>query len=178
MVPIKTIDIGWKGVGTSVFCTGDGELSSGANRVEGRGCLTLFCLGKTHAIVYNVAMIYTTEPRGVRCFGKAVGASHAVRRGVSHAVQWCNMSTQLVVRIDESLKEKANNLATREGKHLSELVRELLEDYVRERDISGYIDDLWDRLGTKLADQGVTHADIETTIHEVRTEHATSESRP
>ena len=88
------------------------------------------------------------------------------------------MSTQLVVRIDESLKEKANNLATREGKHLSELVRELLEDYVRERDISGYIDDLWDRLGMKLADKGVTHADIETTIHEVRTEHATSESRP
>lgn len=30
------------------------------------------------------------------------------------------------------------------------MVRELIEDYIKEHDISSYIDNLWDRVGKKL----------------------------
>jgi predicted DNA-binding protein len=55
------------------------------------------------------------------------------------------MPTQMIVRIDPELKTKVNNLAKAEGKSISEVVRELLEDYVKDRDIGLYIDDLWKR---------------------------------
>ena len=59
------------------------------------------------------------------------------------------MATQMIIRVDPSLKNKVSKLAKAEGKNLSELVRELLEKYTQERDMSAYIDDLWDRIGQK-----------------------------
>ncbi len=56
------------------------------------------------------------------------------------------MTTQMIVRIDPNLKSKVNNFAKAEGKNVSEVVRELLEDYVKSRDINSYVDDLWDRI--------------------------------
>ncbi|MBE3126367.1 MAG: hypothetical protein IMZ57_12025 [Acidobacteria bacterium] len=35
------------------------------------------------------------------------------------------------------------------------MVRELIRDYVKERDITAYIDGLWDRIGNKLAARGI-----------------------
>ena len=78
------------------------------------------------------------------------------------------MTTQMIVRIDPDLKAKVNNFARAEGKSVSEVVRELLEDYVRDRDISSYIDDLWGRIGEKLTSRGLTSKDIQRTIREVR----------
>ena len=78
------------------------------------------------------------------------------------------MSTQMIVRLDNELKEKIDRLARKEGKNTSQLVRELIEAYVVERDMSGYIDDLWDRLGAKLAAQGVKPGDIQQAIRDVR----------
>ena len=60
------------------------------------------------------------------------------------------MTTQMIVRIDPQLKNTVSSLAKAEGKNISEVVRELLEEYVRNRDISLYIDDLWQRIGDKL----------------------------
>lgn len=80
------------------------------------------------------------------------------------------MATQMIVRIDPALKEKVSKLARAEGKSLSGLVRELLERYARERDISSYIDDLWNRIGARLARNGVSISDIERVIAEVRSE--------
>jgi len=57
------------------------------------------------------------------------------------------MTTQMIIRLDPGLKDKASKLAKKEGKSLSELVRELLEKYTKERDMGTYIDDLWDRIG-------------------------------
>ena len=57
------------------------------------------------------------------------------------------MTTQMIVRIDPELKNKVNSLAKAEGKSISEVVRELLEEYVKDRDIGLYIDDLWQRIG-------------------------------
>jgi len=79
------------------------------------------------------------------------------------------MSTQMIVRIDPELKNKVNNLAKAEGKSISEVVRGLLEDYVKDRDIGLYIDDLWKRISTKLGSRGFGPQDIKRVIQEVRT---------
>ena len=79
------------------------------------------------------------------------------------------MPTQMIVRMDPELKTKVNNLAKAEGKSISEVVRELLEDYVKDRDIGLYIDDLWKRIGTKLTSRGFGPKDIKRAIQEVRT---------
>ena len=78
------------------------------------------------------------------------------------------MTTQMIVRIDPELKTKVNRLAKAEGKSVSEVIRELLEGYVRNRDIGSYIDDLWGRIGTQLTARGVRPADIQRIIQETR----------
>ena len=78
------------------------------------------------------------------------------------------MTTQMIVRIYPELKNKVYKLAKSEGKNVSEVVRELLEDYVRDRDIGTYIDDLWNRIGGKLKNRGYGPEDIQRVIHEVR----------
>ena len=78
------------------------------------------------------------------------------------------MNTQMIVRIDPELKNKVNNLAKAEGKSVSEVVRELLEDYVKNRDIGLYIDDLWQRIGDKLISRNIGPKDIQRAIKEVR----------
>ena len=65
------------------------------------------------------------------------------------------MSDQMLLRIDPELKAKLDRLARAEGKTSSGMVRELITEYVKERDISGYIDGLWDRVGAKLKAKGV-----------------------
>ena len=72
------------------------------------------------------------------------------------------------IRLDSEVKSKITELARIEGKRASQVVRELIESYVRERDIGAYVDDLWSRVGTKLTSHGVGLEDIERTIREVR----------
>ena len=78
------------------------------------------------------------------------------------------MTTQMIVRINPELKNKVNSLAKAEGKSVSEVVRELLEDYVKNRDIGLYIDDLWQRIGDKLVPRKVGPKEIQRAIQEVR----------
>ena len=78
------------------------------------------------------------------------------------------MTTQMIVRINPELKNKVNSLAKAEGKSISEVVRELLEDYVKNRDIGLYIDDLWQRIGDKLTSRKIGPKDIQRAIQEVR----------
>ena len=78
------------------------------------------------------------------------------------------MYTQILVRIEPDLKNKVNRFAKAEGKTTSEVVRELLEDYVRSRDISAYVDDLWDRTGKKLKSKRMGPDEIQRIIKEVR----------
>jgi hypothetical protein len=80
------------------------------------------------------------------------------------------MTTQMIVRIDPALKNKVSNFAKAEGKNVSEIVRELLEGYVKNRDIGSYIDDLWSRTGTKIKKQGFGPDDIDSIIQKVRAE--------
>ena len=78
------------------------------------------------------------------------------------------MSTQMIVRVDSSLKSKASQLAKAEGKNLSELVRELLVNYTKERDMGAYIDGLWDRIEKGFSKNGVQDKDIDKAIRQVR----------
>ncbi len=78
------------------------------------------------------------------------------------------MSAQMIVRIDPELKAKVNNFARSDGKNVSQVVRELLEAYVQDRDIGSYVDELWDRVGNKLKAKGNGPADIQRIIDELR----------
>ncbi len=79
------------------------------------------------------------------------------------------MTTQMIVRINPELKNQVNSLAKAEGKSVSEVVRELLEDYVKNRDIGLYIDDLWQRIGDKLTSRKIGPKEINRAIKEVKT---------
>jgi predicted transcriptional regulator len=78
------------------------------------------------------------------------------------------METQMIIRIDPDLKDRLSRLARAEGKTTSQMVRELIRDYVKERDIGAYIDGLWDRIGEKLAARGVRPADIQKIVAATR----------
>lgn len=78
------------------------------------------------------------------------------------------MSIQMLIRIDPEIKNKLNQLARNQGKNTSQMLREIIEDYIKERDISGYIDDLWNRIGQKLKKKNIEPGDIETAIKQVR----------
>ena len=82
------------------------------------------------------------------------------------------MATQMIVRIDPGLKNKVSRLAKAEGKNLSELVRDLLVNYTRERDMTATIDSLWERIGQDFSRNNVSEADIEETIRQVRSKNA------
>jgi hypothetical protein len=47
-------------------------------------------------------------------------------------------------------------------------VRELLEKYTRERDMTLYVDDLWSRIGKKIS---ISDESVEDAIAQVRSEH-------
>ncbi|HEY2934733.1 MAG TPA: ribbon-helix-helix protein, CopG family [Acidobacteriota bacterium] len=78
------------------------------------------------------------------------------------------MTIQMIIRIDEKLKEKITRFARAEGKSTSQVVREIMESYIRERDVGAYIEDLWIRVGKKLKARGVRSKDIGPLIKEAR----------
>lgn len=78
------------------------------------------------------------------------------------------MSTQVVLRIDEETKERFQRVVRAEGKTASEKMRELIDGYLRKADLSTVVDDLWERVGSKARKRGVTTADVDAAIAEVR----------
>lgn len=78
------------------------------------------------------------------------------------------MTNQMIIRIESELKDKISRAAKAEGKTTSDVVRGLIEEYVRDRDMGSYIDDLWDKIGKKLKSNGVTEKAVAHVIREVR----------
>jgi predicted DNA-binding protein len=78
------------------------------------------------------------------------------------------MSEQMLIRIDPELKEKLTRIARAEGKSASGAVRDLITQYVVERDIGAHVDDLWERIGGKLKAKGLGSADIPRAVKDVR----------
>ena len=78
------------------------------------------------------------------------------------------MAEQLLIRMDLELKRKLTKLATMEGKTSTQIVRGLIEDYVKRRDVSSYIDSLWERIGQGLKSAGVGAEDVAKAVREAR----------
>jgi predicted DNA-binding protein len=81
------------------------------------------------------------------------------------------MEKQLLIRIDNNLKERLERLARSEGKTTSEMVRELISEYVKEKDIGAYIEELWNKVSNKLREKGVRPDDVRRAVAETRKEH-------
>ncbi len=78
------------------------------------------------------------------------------------------MSKQLIIRIDAGLKDRLFKLAQAEGKPASRMVRDIIAEYVKERDIGPHIDDLWARIGDKLKAKGATPQRLDSAIRASR----------
>lgn len=78
------------------------------------------------------------------------------------------MTKQLLIRVTPELKRKFTKLATMEGKSSTQVVRDLIEDYVKQRDMSSYVASLWDRIGQNLRSAGVGSRDVAKAVREVR----------
>lgn len=78
------------------------------------------------------------------------------------------MSDQILIKIDPDLKKALERLSRAEGKTTSGMVRELIRDYVKQRDIGAYIDRLWDRIGDKLRTRGARAPDVAKAVDKVR----------
>jgi predicted DNA-binding protein len=70
------------------------------------------------------------------------------------------MATQIIIRIASEVKGRFSKLSRLEGKTPSQMVRELIEDYIKEQNIGTYINDLWSRIGGQLRSKGVIQRDI------------------
>jgi predicted DNA-binding protein len=81
------------------------------------------------------------------------------------------MDKNLIVRVDDSLKSRVEYLARAEGKNSSIVIRELLADYVKKRDIGSCIDSLWNSISVDLKKHGANPGKISKAIREVRAGH-------
>ena len=79
------------------------------------------------------------------------------------------MEKQMMIRIDKETKDKFSRIARMEGKTSSEKVRELVNTYIADNDLSSVVDDLWSRISEKIKMEGFKEEDIDTVIKEVRT---------
>jgi predicted transcriptional regulator len=75
---------------------------------------------------------------------------------------------QLTVRIDDDLKDHLQTLARREGKSTSDVVRSLVQRYVRDRDRGSGLRALWDRMQQNAEEAGSGPQDVEEAIRVVR----------
>lgn len=87
------------------------------------------------------------------------------------------MAEQLLIRVAPELKRKLSKFASMEGKTSSQVVRDLIAEYVRRRDVASYVDSLWERIGQSLRARGVGRADIAKALREVRKARARNAGR-
>ncbi|MCP5047344.1 MAG: ribbon-helix-helix protein, CopG family [bacterium] len=78
------------------------------------------------------------------------------------------MSVQMLIRVEPETKEALSKIARQEGKSASFIVREIIKDYIKDRDLGAYVDDLWNRMGKKLNAGGIDRGDVARAIKDVR----------
>ena len=78
------------------------------------------------------------------------------------------MANSMLIRLDQDVKTRISRLAKLEGKTSSQIIRELISEYIKERDISSYIDSLWTRISEEIRNSGFKEKDINKAIEEVR----------
>jgi len=78
------------------------------------------------------------------------------------------MGDQILIRIDPALKEQLVRVAKMEGKTSSEVVRTLIEEYLKQRDIGSYVASLWYRIGKDHKGRKLGEKDVSAAIKAVR----------
>jgi len=78
------------------------------------------------------------------------------------------MKKQLIIRIDENLKQDFARAVKFEGKTVSEKIREFAVEYTAEKSFASIVDNLWDRISAKIKESGIKEEDIGKIIREVR----------
>ena len=78
------------------------------------------------------------------------------------------MPSQMIIRIDPAKRKKLNTLSKSLGKTTSEVIRELIDTFIKDHDISGYIDNLWERVGICLQKNDYSQKDISRLIKDSR----------
>jgi uncharacterized membrane protein YvbJ len=79
------------------------------------------------------------------------------------------MTSQILVRVDNELKEKFQRLSGIERKSVNEKVRELMEEYVKEHNMESAMKNLWDDIGLSMKKKGYKESDVGRMIKRVRT---------
>jgi predicted DNA-binding protein len=80
------------------------------------------------------------------------------------------MTKSLIVRMDEEKKVRLDRLARRRGKTSSQVIRELVDNYIERHDMRGYLGKLMEEMGEDMKRKGITQRDINKAIKEVREE--------
>jgi predicted DNA-binding protein len=78
------------------------------------------------------------------------------------------MLEQILFKIDRDVKETFTRFARSEGKSTSQKLRELINDYINDRDISLHVDELWEKIGQDLIVKGKNGERVEKAIRESR----------
>jgi len=78
------------------------------------------------------------------------------------------MLPQMTIRIDPEIMRRFSRLVRAEGKTPGQVLRQLIENYIKERDTRTYIDDLWKSIGSKLESKDLRQRDINRVIKEAR----------
>jgi hypothetical protein len=76
----------------------------------------------------------------------------------------------MLIRVEPETKDALNRIARQEGKSASFIVREIIKNYIKDRDLGAYIDDLWNRIGKKFKAGGIGQGDVARAIEDVRKE--------
>ena len=74
------------------------------------------------------------------------------------------MGDQILIRMNPALKEQLSRAAKTEGKTSSEVIRALVEDYLKQRDVGAYVDSLWERFGKDFKARKLTARDIPAAV--------------
>ena len=78
------------------------------------------------------------------------------------------MEAQLLIRLDQETRDALQKIARSEQRNVSDIMRQLVLDYIKDRDMTSYIDDLWARMGNKMKLHNIDNKRIHKAIQEVR----------
>ncbi len=70
----------------------------------------------------------------------------------------------MIIRIDEKIKDDFNKLARSNGQTTSQVIRELMQNYIKERDATQHINNLWTRISNEIKTNQVAEKEIQELI--------------
>jgi predicted DNA-binding protein len=78
------------------------------------------------------------------------------------------MTTQMIIKINSEQKNKLTRLARSEGKTNSQVLREIINKYIKEHDMNSYAENLWSKISNRINENGFNQKDVNKVIRESR----------